>query len=76
MDEADQCCGFGGTFAVKNADVSTAMLDDKLAAIERSGAEVVTARRQLVPDAHRRRAVAGAGRAVRTLHLAEILAAT
>ena len=28
---ADQCCGFGGTFAVKNADTSTAMLADKMA---------------------------------------------
>ena len=43
IEQADQCCGFGGTFAVKNADVSTAMLDDKLAAIERSGASAVTA---------------------------------
>src|SRR5690606_37809572 len=28
LPEADQCCGFGGTFAIKNADTSTAMLAD------------------------------------------------
>ena len=75
IDEADQCCGFGGTFAVKNAEVSMAMLDDKLSAIERSGAEVVTAvdnscLMQIGGGLSRR------GSPVRTLHLAEILAAT
>jgi L-lactate dehydrogenase complex protein LldE len=73
LEGADQCCGFGGTFAVKNADVSTAMLDDKLAAVERSGAQVVTALdtsclMHLGGSLHRR------GSAVRTMHLAEILA--
>ena len=55
LPDAEECCGFGGTFAVKNADVSAAMLDEKLAAVvaqrRRSGLRV----RQLVPDAHRRR---------------------
>lgn len=72
---AEECCGFGGTFAVKNADVSTAMLEDKLAAIEHSGAEVVTAvdnscLMQIGGGLERR------GSAVRAIHLAEILAAT
>ena len=40
---ADECCGFGGTFAVKNADTSSAMLADKCDAIEATGAEVCTA---------------------------------
>jgi len=31
LPQADQCCGFGGTFAIKNADVSAAMLSDKVA---------------------------------------------
>jgi len=75
IGEADQCCGFGGTFAVKNAEVSMAMLDDKLSAIERSGAEAVTAvdnscLMQIGGGLSRR------GSPVRTLHLAEILAAT
>ena len=39
----DECCGFGGTFALKNADTSSAMLDDKCAALEASGARWCTA---------------------------------
>jgi L-lactate dehydrogenase complex protein LldE len=42
-ERADSCCGFGGTFALKNADVSTAMMADKISAIQESGAEVCTA---------------------------------
>src|SRR5439155_361286 len=40
---AEQCCGFGGTFAVKNADTSTAMLTDKMANVLATHAEVCTA---------------------------------
>ena len=43
LDDSQSCCGFGGTFAVKFADVSTAMGGDKADAIERSGADVVVA---------------------------------
>jgi len=43
LPDADQCCGFGGTFAVKNADVSTAMLADKVQAVQTARAEVLTA---------------------------------
>ena len=75
LERADECCGFGGTFAVKNAETSSAMLADKCDAIEASGAEFCTARRRLVPAADRRRA-RPARRAVRPLHLAEILAST
>ena len=69
----DECCGFGGTFAVKNAEVSTAMGSDKIRAIEESGATVCTAGdnsclMQIGGLLHRQ----GAG--VRCLHLAEILA--
>ena len=38
LPEADSCCGFGGTFALKNADVSAAMLADKISNIEGTGA--------------------------------------
>ncbi len=38
---ADQCCGFGGTFAVKYPEISGAMVADKVLAIERSGADTV-----------------------------------
>ncbi len=43
LPEAESCCGFGGTFAVKNADTSTAMLADKMRAVLDTDAEVVTA---------------------------------
>jgi len=73
LPDAEECCGFGGTFAVKNADVSAAMLDEKLAAIAASGAEAVCAcdsscLMHIEGGLHRR------GSAVRTVHLAEILA--
>jgi L-lactate dehydrogenase complex protein LldE len=73
LPDAEECCGFGGTFAVKNADVSAAMLDEKLAAIEASGAESVCACDSSclmhIGGGLRRR-----GSGVRSLHLAEILA--
>lgn len=43
LPEADACCGFGGTFALKNADTSSAMLKDKLAHVTGTGADVCTA---------------------------------
>jgi L-lactate dehydrogenase complex protein LldE len=43
LPQHDTCCGFGGLFAVKMAPVSGAMLDDKLDAIEQSGAETIVA---------------------------------
>ena len=75
LPAADSCCGFGGTFALKNADVSTAMLADKMAHILTTGAEVCTA-----GDSSCLMHIGGglsrirAG--VRTVHLAEILAST
>jgi L-lactate dehydrogenase complex protein LldE len=39
LPDADSCCGFGGTFALKNADVSAAMLGDKLARVAMTGAD-------------------------------------
>lgn len=73
LPNARECCGFGGTFAVKNADTSTAMLADKCRAIVASGAEVCTAvdsscLMQIGGGLERQQA------GVRTLHLAEILA--
>lgn len=43
MSDADRCCGFGGTFAVKMAEVSSAMVEDKIAAIRETGADTVVA---------------------------------
>ena len=43
MDQADVCCGFGGTFAVKYPDISGAMLQDKINNIRNTGARTVIA---------------------------------
>lgn len=72
---ATACCGFGGTFAVKNAEVSTAMLADKMRNIAATGAEVCTAGdssclMHIGGGLSRMRA------GIRTVHLAEILAST
>jgi L-lactate dehydrogenase complex protein LldE len=72
---AEECCGFGGTFAVKNADTSAAMLTDKMRQVLDSGAEVLTAADNsclLHIGGGLSRSRAG----VRTVHMAEILAAT
>lgn len=71
----DECCGFGGTFAIKNADVSAAMAADKIQCLLETGAEVCTAGDNSclmqIDGTLRRR-----GAAVRCVHLAEILAST
>ena len=43
MEQAEVCCGFGGTFSVKYPDISGAMLQDKIDCIRASGAEAVVA---------------------------------
>jgi L-lactate dehydrogenase complex protein LldE len=75
LSQAEECCGFGGTFAVKNADTSTAMLADKVRAVLDTGAEVLTAGDNsclLHIGGGLRRLRTG----VRAVHLAEILAGT
>jgi L-lactate dehydrogenase complex protein LldE len=74
LQDADRCCGFGGTFAVKNAEVSAAMLDDKVRVLLDTRAEVCTAcdnscLMHIQGMLHRQHAN------VRTMHIAEILAA-
>jgi L-lactate dehydrogenase complex protein LldE len=75
LPEADQCCGFGGTFALKNADTSTAMLADKMRNVLSTGAELATA-----GDASCLMHIGGGlsrlRSGTRTIHLAEILAST
>ena len=75
LPRADECCGFGGTFAIKNAETSSAMLADKCDAIESTSAEFCTAvdsscLLQIGGGLSRR------GSAVRPIHIAEILAST
>jgi len=69
----EECCGFGGTFAVKNADVSSAMLGDKVTAVLNTKAEACTAcdnscLMHIQGALHRQET------GVKTVHLAEILA--
>jgi L-lactate dehydrogenase complex protein LldE len=70
----EQCCGFGGTFAVKNEDTSVAMGLDKVAALEASGADVVTAA-DTSCLMHLGGLLARKRSRIRAMHLAEIVAA-
>jgi len=74
LPQSTECCGFGGTFAVKNADTSMAMLGDKIRHILDTRAEVCVAAdnsclMHIGGALHRQRS------GVRIAHLAEILAA-
>ncbi|TCB93394.1 (Fe-S)-binding protein [Micromonospora zingiberis] len=75
LPAAEQCCGFGGTFAVKNADTSTAMLADKMRHVLSTGADVCTASDSSCLM-HLGGGLSRLRTGVRTVHLAEILAAT
>lgn len=73
LERVEQCCGFGGTFAIKNADVSTAMLEEKLQCLKKTQAEICTAcdnscLMHLQGALHRRR------EPMRTQHIAQVLA--
>ncbi|HUY48296.1 MAG TPA: (Fe-S)-binding protein [Streptosporangiaceae bacterium] len=75
LPDAEVCCGFGGTFALKNADTSAAMLADKMGNVLATGAEVCTA-----GDSSCLMHIAGGMSRLRTgtsaVHLAQILAST
>ncbi len=75
LERADECCGFGGSFAVRFPEISGAMVQDKAAFIERTGADVVVA-----TDAGCLMNIAGClrrrGGKVRPLHLAQVLEST
>ena len=74
LPRADRCCGFGGTFAVRYPDVSTAMADDKLASADAAGvATVASADPGCVMQIEGRSSRVGAG--VRVVHLASVVAA-
>ncbi|MBM0240223.1 (Fe-S)-binding protein [Micromonospora sp. ATA32] len=73
LAEPEQCCGFGGTFAVKNSAVSTAMLADKCAAAVASGAEFLAAADNSCL-AHIGGGLSRRRGAPRPIHYAEILA--
>ena len=69
---SDECCGFGGSFSVRLPEVSTAILDKKLASVEASGADCVVA-----CDAgclmQMRGGLSRRASRVQALHLAEVL---
>jgi L-lactate dehydrogenase complex protein LldE len=73
MQPAEECCGFGGTFSVKFAELSGAMARSKVEAILRTGARTVVS---LDPSClmQIQGALSRAGSPVRTLHMAEVLA--
>jgi L-lactate dehydrogenase complex protein LldE len=74
LPHADACCGFGGTFAVKYPEISVAILDQKIAAIESAGVRAVVS-----GDASCLMQIGGrlsrSGSKVKAMHLAEVLAA-
>ena len=70
-----ECCGFGGTFAIKNAETSSAMLQDKVRCVLDSGAEICTAGdnsclMHIYGGLHRQKLP------LKTTHIAQILAST
>jgi L-lactate dehydrogenase complex protein LldE len=75
LERADECCGFGGSFAVRYPGISGAMVQDKAAFIEKAGVDAVVA-----TDAGCLMNIGGClrrrGSKVRILHLAEVLAQT
>lgn len=74
LSNADACCGFGGTFSVKYPEISVAILDNKIDAIEQAGVRAVVA-----GDASCLMQIDGRltrnKSAVRVMHIAELLAA-
>lgn len=75
MERFDECCGFGGSFAVRYPEISGAMVRDKAGFIEKTGVDAVVA-----TDAGCLMNIGGClnrgGKKTRILHLAELLAAT
>lgn len=74
LPAADQCCGFGGTFALKNAEVSSAMLEDKCRHASGTGAEYLAAADNSCLT-HIGGGISRSG-GPRPIHYAEILAST
>ena len=73
LENADACCGFGGTFSVKYPEISVAILDQKIEAIERAGVDAVVS-----GDASCLMQIGGRlsrkGSKVQVMHIAELLA--
>jgi L-lactate dehydrogenase complex protein LldE len=72
FDEQEECCGFGGLFSIKNAEISAAMMDRKLTAIEASGADRLVSC-DLGCLLHLEGGLRRRGAAIKVQHLAELL---
>lgn len=73
MQEANECCGFGGLFAIKNADISTAMGQRKTQNIAKSDADVVTLC-DVSCMTHINGLLSRQGQRTRAVHIAQVLA--
>ena len=73
MQDADRCCGFGGAFSIKYADISTAILSDKIKSIEATGADVVVGC-DMGCLMNIQGILSKKGSTARVLHIAELLA--
>ena len=75
LENADSCCGFGGTFSVKYPEISVAILDSKIEAIEKADVDAVVS-----ADASCLMQIGGRlsriGSKVKAMHLAELLASS
>jgi hypothetical protein len=74
LNGADECCGFGGLFAVKNAAISTAMGQRKTQNIAKQRRRRGCAVRRELHDAHQRPAQRARDSAARAVHIAQVLA--
>jgi len=73
MDAAEECCGFGGTFSVKFAEISGGMAGAKIASLQKTGAEyVISIDSSCLMQLQGR--ILRLGMPMKTLHLAEVLA--
>ncbi|NLU83665.1 (Fe-S)-binding protein [Rhodococcus sp. HNM0569] len=75
LPDAEECCGFGGTFSIKNGDTSSAMGTDKIANVMATKAEIVTAADNSCLM-HMGGILSRSRAGLRPLHYAEILAST
>lgn len=72
MDDADQCCGFGGLFCVKFADISNQMVENKISHIEKSSAEMLVSG-ELGCLLHMAGKLSKQGKKIHVRHLVEVL---
>jgi L-lactate dehydrogenase complex protein LldE len=73
LPNAEECCGFGGLFAIKHGDISGAMLDKKLENVRASGAQTVVGC-DMSCLMHMQGGLSRDGSPVKCVHLAEVLA--